>query len=110
MGGEREESDRKSQLVTEIYNISRRASSCAHWHGGIRTIRSPFIDWYLVLRVEDNADVDRIRKQYHKLALQLHPDKNKHPKAEVAFKLISESLTSPRAVVHVRNFPLSSCG
>ena len=23
-------------------------------------------------------------------ALQLHPDKNKHPKAEVAFKLVSE--------------------
>lgn len=25
-----------------------------------------------------------------RLALQLHPDKNKHPKAEIAFKLISE--------------------
>lgn len=23
-------------------------------------------------------------------ALQLHPDKNKHPKAEIAFKLVSE--------------------
>lgn len=23
-------------------------------------------------------------------ALQLHPDKNKHPKADVAFKLVSE--------------------
>jgi DnaJ-class molecular chaperone len=26
----------------------------------------------------------------HASALQLHPDKNKHPKAEVAFKVVSE--------------------
>ncbi|KAE9453247.1 hypothetical protein C3L33_14853, partial [Rhododendron williamsianum] len=84
-----EESDLKSQLVTETCNISRRAIACAHLHGGNRS-RSPFIDWYLILRVEENAGSDVIRKQYHKLALQLHPDKNKHPKAEVAFKLLSE--------------------
>lgn len=40
--------------------------------------------------MEEDAGIDVIRKQYHKLALQLHPDKNKHPKAEVAFKLVSE--------------------
>lgn len=73
--------------------------------------------------MEENAGIDVIRKQYHKLgrvfiermvffffqsafsfscflrnafffffcaALQLHPDKNKHPKAEIAFKLVSE--------------------
>jgi curved DNA-binding protein CbpA len=27
---------------------------------------------------------------YFFVALQLHPDKNKHPKAEIAFKLVSE--------------------
>jgi hypothetical protein len=26
-------------------------------------------------------------------ALQLHPDKNRHPKAEVAFKIVSEVTT-----------------
>ncbi|XP_058203187.1 uncharacterized protein LOC131317656 [Rhododendron vialii] len=85
-----EESDPKSQLVTETCNISRRAIACAHRHGGNRS-RSPFLDWYLILRVEENAGSDVIRKQYHKLALQIHPDKNKHPKAEVAFKLLSEA-------------------
>ncbi|KAK9161639.1 hypothetical protein Syun_007980 [Stephania yunnanensis] len=40
--------------------------------------------------VEENANLDAIRKQYHKLALNLHPDKNKHPKAEIAFKLVLE--------------------
>ena len=30
------------------------------------------------------------------VALQLHPDKNKHPKAELAFKLVSEVIYSLR--------------
>ncbi|PSR85097.1 Chaperone protein like [Actinidia chinensis var. chinensis] len=84
MGRLREESDLKSQLVTEICNISRRAIACGH-------STSPIVDWYLILQVEENAGLEVIRKQYHKLALQIHPDKNKHPKAEVAFKLVSEA-------------------
>jgi hypothetical protein len=28
-------------------------------------------------------------------ALQLHPDKNRHPKAEVAFKIVSEVMLAP---------------
>ncbi|CAI9779742.1 unnamed protein product [Fraxinus pennsylvanica] len=80
----------KSQLITQICSILTRANACAHRHHRC-AIRSPFIDWYLVLGVAENAGVDSIRKQYHKLALQLHPDKNKHPKAESAFKLVSEA-------------------
>ncbi|KAK6146191.1 hypothetical protein DH2020_020060 [Rehmannia glutinosa] len=76
----------KSQLATEICEISARAN-LHHPH----TNKSPFINWYLVLRVNENSDIYVIRKQYHKLALQLHPDKNKHSKAETAFKLVSEA-------------------
>ncbi|PNX94581.1 DnaJ heat shock amino-terminal domain protein [Trifolium pratense] len=65
--------------------------SCVH-----RILSNPtkttFIDLYCILGVEENAGVNLIRKRYHKLvALQLHPDKNKHPKAEIAFKLVSEA-------------------
>ncbi|KAF9607476.1 hypothetical protein IFM89_036073 [Coptis chinensis] len=82
-----EESDLyKSQLVAEICSISSNAHHC-RVHS---TIKTPFMDWYLLLRVDDNARSDVIRKQYRKLALQLHPDKNRHPKAEIAFKLVSE--------------------
>ncbi|KAL2464196.1 Chaperone DnaJ-domain superfamily protein [Forsythia ovata] len=80
----------KTQLITQICSILARANACAHQHHRC-PIRSPFIDWYLVLGIAENAGTEAIRKQYHKLALQLHPDKNKHPKAESAFKLVSEA-------------------
>ncbi|XP_031096676.1 dnaJ homolog subfamily C member 14, partial [Ipomoea triloba] len=41
--------------------------------------------------IDESAGVDAIKKRYRGLALQLHPDKNKHPKADVAFKLVSEA-------------------
>ncbi|EPS73083.1 hypothetical protein M569_01674, partial [Genlisea aurea] len=49
------------------------------------------VDWYGVLEVSPSADEETIRKQYRKLALALHPDKNKSVGADGAFKLISEA-------------------
>ncbi|CAH9059093.1 unnamed protein product [Cuscuta epithymum] len=56
-------------------------------------------DWYGVLGVSPTADDETVRKQYRKLALILHPDKNKFPGADGAFKLLSEawSLLSDKA-------------
>ncbi|XP_043708849.1 dnaJ homolog subfamily A member 4 [Telopea speciosissima] len=85
-----EDLDFKSQLVIEICSFSSRSTACKH-RGFQNPIKSPLIDWYLLLRVEEDADIEIIRKQYRKFALQLHPDKNKHPKAEVAFKLVSQA-------------------
>ncbi|KAJ0972566.1 hypothetical protein J5N97_020525 [Dioscorea zingiberensis] len=48
-------------------------------------------DWYAILSVNSSADEETLKKQYRKLALQLHPDKNKSLGAEGAFKLISEA-------------------
>ncbi|KAM5557564.1 hypothetical protein ABKV19_024773 [Rosa sericea] len=48
-------------------------------------------DWYGILGVIPYAKYAVIRKQYTKLALRLHPDKNKSPGAEGAFKLVSEA-------------------
>ena len=48
-------------------------------------------DWYGILGVNPLADDDTVRKQYRKLALMLHPDKNKSIGADGAFKLISEA-------------------
>ncbi|XP_059304652.1 uncharacterized protein LOC132056458 [Lycium ferocissimum] len=49
------------------------------------------VDWYGVLGVSPSSDDETLRKQYRKLALVLHPDKNKSVGAEGAFKLLSEA-------------------
>lgn len=48
-------------------------------------------NFYGILGVSPNADDEAIRKQYRKLALMLHPDKNKSIGAEAAFKHVSEA-------------------
>ncbi|KAL1813747.1 hypothetical protein ACET3Z_023812 [Daucus carota] len=57
------------------------------------------MDWYGVLGITPTADDDTVRKQYRKLALLLHPDKNKSVGADGAFNFISEawSLLSDKA-------------
>ncbi|KAJ6705096.1 hypothetical protein OIU79_009907 [Salix purpurea] len=48
-------------------------------------------DWYGILGADPRADDDAVRKHYRKLALMLHPDKNKSIGADGAFKFISEA-------------------
>ncbi|XP_019087144.1 PREDICTED: dnaJ homolog subfamily B member 12-like [Camelina sativa] len=48
-------------------------------------------DWYGILGVDPLADDESVKKQYRKLALLLHPDKNKLNGAEGAFKLVTEA-------------------
>ncbi|CAI9119003.1 OLC1v1020650C1 [Oldenlandia corymbosa var. corymbosa] len=100
MGGRRAFADSeeayKSHLVTEICNISsnlEKGHCCVHQRPHLYHLshKKPFLDWYLVLGVDENAGLDIIRKSYLRLALLVHPDKNKHPKADIAFKLISEA-------------------
>ncbi|OWM65497.1 uncharacterized protein LOC116214004 isoform X1 [Punica granatum] len=49
------------------------------------------VDWYRVLGVQPSADDETIRKSYRKLALILHPDKNKAIGSDGAFKILSEA-------------------
>ncbi|KAF8391702.1 hypothetical protein HHK36_024011 [Tetracentron sinense] len=50
-------------------------------------------DWYAVLGGVVNASTDKesIKKQFKKMAIMVHPDKNSSVAAEGAFKLISEA-------------------
>ncbi|MCO5552463.1 hypothetical protein L7F22_005975 [Adiantum nelumboides] len=54
-------------------------------------LRNGDFNWYAILQVDFRADENTVRKQYRKLALFLHPDKNKAFGAEAAFKHISEA-------------------
>ncbi|KAL1206686.1 Chaperone protein dnaJ 49 [Cardamine amara subsp. amara] len=48
-------------------------------------------DWYGILGVDPCVEDEALRKQYRKLALMLHPDKNKCKGADGAFNLLSEA-------------------
>ncbi|KAI3524079.1 hypothetical protein L1887_02720 [Cichorium endivia] len=49
------------------------------------------VDWYGILGLNPNADDGTIRKQYRKLALVLHPDRNMSINTTGAFRLIFEA-------------------
>ncbi|RLN41325.1 uncharacterized protein C2845_PM01G25260 [Panicum miliaceum] len=81
----------KAQAAREVCAASAAFASCPHRRRSPRGGRPHFVDWYLVLAIGEAASEDAVRRRYRQLALQLHPDKNRHPKAEVAFKIVSEA-------------------
>lgn len=78
-------------LYPELENISQLLSICDVHCSAKKSMLGSEKDWYGVLQVEKFADEMAIKKQYRRLALFLHPDKNRFPGAEAAFKLICEA-------------------
>ncbi|XP_078158312.1 uncharacterized protein LOC144554009 [Carex rostrata] len=48
-------------------------------------------DYYAILGVEKNSSAEEIKRAYKKLSLKIHPDKNRAPGAEEAFKSVLEA-------------------
>ncbi|XP_061363237.1 chaperone protein dnaJ 49-like [Gastrolobium bilobum] len=48
-------------------------------------------NYYEILGLEKNCTVEDVRKSYRKLSLKVHPDKNKAPGSEEAFKAVSKA-------------------
>ncbi|KAI4344117.1 hypothetical protein L6164_011385 [Bauhinia variegata] len=48
-------------------------------------------NYYELLGLEKSCTVEDVRKAYRKLSLKVHPDKNKAPGAEEAFKAVSKA-------------------
>ncbi|XP_039017786.1 uncharacterized protein LOC120148848 [Hibiscus syriacus] len=79
------------QLCQDLENISQMIVVCDVHCAAEKRLFGDGMDWYAILKVEPTADEATIKKQYRKFALQLHPDKNKFPGAEAAFKLIGDA-------------------
>ncbi|MCD9639150.1 hypothetical protein HAX54_023506 [Datura stramonium] len=50
-------------------------------------------DFYAILGLDTSVDKAKLKKQYKKMAVLLHPDKNKSVGADGAFRLVSEAWT-----------------
>lgn len=51
------------------------------------------IDFYSILGLKPSADKSMVKRQYKRLAVLLHPDKNRTVGADGAFRLVSEAWT-----------------
>ncbi|KAI7742946.1 hypothetical protein M8C21_010417 [Ambrosia artemisiifolia] len=79
------------QLYPELENISQLILVCEVHCSAEKRSYGTDKDWYGILKVEPSADDIAIKKQYRKLALVLHPDKNNFAGSTDAFKLIGEA-------------------
>ncbi|KAI8566987.1 hypothetical protein RHMOL_Rhmol02G0086200 [Rhododendron molle] len=76
--------DGLSELLT-AFQILRVAASPSS------STATTTLDWYKILHIEPFSHTNAVKKQYKKLALTLHPDKNPFPASEEAFKLVAEA-------------------
>ncbi|KAE8677624.1 hypothetical protein F3Y22_tig00111504pilonHSYRG00035 [Hibiscus syriacus] len=83
--------NKAQQLFRDLENISQMIMVCDVHCAAEKPVFGNEKDWYAILKVEQTADEGTIKKQYRKFALQLHPDKNKFPGTEAAFKLIGDA-------------------
>ncbi|CAK9145506.1 unnamed protein product [Ilex paraguariensis] len=79
------------QLYPDLENISQMILVCDVHCSAENKVFGKDRDWYGILRIEPTSDDAAIKKQYRKLALLLHPDKNKYSGAADAFKLVGEA-------------------
>ncbi|CAJ2631554.1 unnamed protein product [Trifolium pratense] len=83
---------RKAQrLFPEIQNITQILTVCEVHCAAQNKLSTSDMDWYGILLTDKFTEEATIKKQYKKLALLLHPDKNRSAGAEAAFKLIVEA-------------------
>jgi curved DNA-binding protein CbpA len=92
--GARKMINKAQKLSLELDNITQMLTVCeVHCAAGTKVAGE--IDWYGVLQVPPfTADATLIKRQYRKLALLLHPDKNRFAGAEAAFKFVGEANTT----------------
>ncbi|XP_010540338.1 PREDICTED: uncharacterized protein LOC104814148 [Tarenaya hassleriana] len=88
--GARQLAMKAQQLFPELEKLMQLVAVCDVHYAALNKIAG-LENWYAILQLNRFADEAAIKKQYRKLVLLLHPDKNKFAGAEEAFKLIGEA-------------------
>ncbi|CAJ2628623.1 dnaJ homolog subfamily B member 12-like [Trifolium pratense] len=83
--------NKAKNLYADVDNITQILAICEVHTAALNKLSCSEMDWYQILQTERLSEEAIIKKQYRKLALILHPDKNKFAGAEAAFKLIGEA-------------------
>ncbi|XP_076911242.1 uncharacterized protein LOC143569145 [Bidens hawaiensis] len=81
---------RAQTLCPQLEGISQMVATF-EIHAATNTNNNQEIDFYSVLGLDPSADKSLLKKRYKKMAVLLHPDKNKTVGADEAFKLVSEA-------------------
>ncbi|XP_062003488.1 uncharacterized protein LOC133721005 [Rosa rugosa] len=89
--GAKEMALKAQRLYPQLDNISRLITVCEVHCSAEKKVGGSEMDWYGILQIQQFDDEATIKKQYRKLGLLLHPDKNRFTGAEAAFKLIGEA-------------------
>ncbi|EPS69695.1 hypothetical protein M569_05065, partial [Genlisea aurea] len=79
-------------LCPELEGISQMVATFSVYVASEKKINGE-LDFYSILGVDPSVDKSKLKKQYKKLAVLLHPDKNRTVGADGAFKLVSEAWT-----------------
>lgn len=92
---------REEEIVVDQGRIDRDPSKAPEASNGDRNYTEEHVrvikgikknkDYYAILGVEKSCSVEEIRKAYRRLSLRVHPDKNKAPGAEEAFKSVCKA-------------------
>ncbi|XP_023640900.1 uncharacterized protein LOC111831220 [Capsella rubella] len=77
-------------LFPELHGLKKLMTAIDVYIAGEKLIGGE-VDWYGVLGVDPYANDDAVKKQYHKLLLVLHPDKNKCNYAKGAYDLVIQA-------------------
>ncbi|KAL6554472.1 hypothetical protein OROMI_020145 [Orobanche minor] len=79
-------------LCPELDGISQMVATFGVYMASESKINGE-LDFYSILGLEPSVDRSKLKKQYKKMAVLLHPDKNKTAGANGAFRLVSEAWT-----------------
>lgn len=83
---------RAQMLYPQLEGISQMVATFSVHSAAEMKVNGEF-DFYTILGMDPSANRAKLKKQYKRMAVLLHPDKNKNVGADGAFRFISEAWT-----------------